>query len=67
MSLELTILEALCRKLVEIGKEVEEYAEKRDFEMARDRIVKSWMLLSRMDRVLAEWHNRLYEEKIDED
>jgi hypothetical protein len=59
-SSEFQLVQAFSRKLVEIAEEIESLAQEGQEERARDRIVKAWMVLSRIDKVLVEWHSRLY-------
>jgi len=55
------VLEAKARKLVEIASEVESYLQDQNPEMARERIVKGWMVLSQIDRILSDWHQAISE------
>jgi len=55
------VLEAKARKLVEIASEVEAYLQDQNPEMARERIVKGWMVLSQIDRILSDWHQAISE------
>lgn len=59
-SSEFQLVQAFSRKLVEIAQEIESLAEEGQEERARDRIVKAWMVLSRIDKILVEWHSKLY-------
>jgi uncharacterized NAD(P)/FAD-binding protein YdhS len=59
-SSEFQLVQAFSRKLVEIAEEIESLAQEGQEERARDRIVKAWMVLSRIDKVLVEWHSRLF-------
>ena len=57
---EFQLVQAFSRKLVEIAAEIESLAQEGQDERARDRIVKAWMVLSRIDKILVEWHSKLY-------
>ncbi len=58
---ELLELEALARKLLEVCQETAIYEEAKNYELARERLVKAWMVLNRIDRTIADWHGSLYE------
>jgi len=58
---ELLELEALARKLLEVCQEAAIYEEAKNYELARERLVKAWMVLNRIDRTIADWHGSLYE------
>ncbi len=62
---ELLELEALARKLLEVCQEAAIYEVAKNYELARERLVKAWMVLNRIDRRLADWHGELYEREVD--
>ena len=56
---ELLELEALARKLLEVCQEAAIYEAAKNYELARERLVKAWMVLNRIDRTLAKLYGAL--------